>query len=343
MLEKSPIIRFKPIFKEKIWGGSKIKSNLGFDVGDMEKCGEMWALSGVEGNESVVSSGAFEGNNLNELVEVYMGELVGDKIFNEYGNEFPILVKFIDANDKLSIQVHPDDVLAMKRGESRGKTEMWYIMDADKDAQLISGFKRQTTPQEYQDLLEEKKLEEILNFEDVKKDDVFYMPSGRIHAILPGIMLAEIQQTSDTTYRIYDWDRLDDKGNSRDLHIEEAMDAIDFKVYKDYKTKYHPTKNETVNLIDEKYFTTAVLDIDRPIEKNLEELDSFVIYVVTEGTLLMQANEQKEVLKKGDVVLLPAILRSLQIIPEPSCKLLEVYIKKETKLDDSALKDELGI
>jgi mannose-6-phosphate isomerase len=271
-----------------------------------------------------------------------MGELVGDKVYNEFGNEFPLLIKFIDANDKLSIQVHPDDSLARKRGEKRGKTEMWYVLEAEENAKLISGFKRKTDPHEYRELLQANKLDEILNVEDVKNGDVFYMPAGRVHAILPGILLAEIQQTSDTTYRIYDYDRKDASGKKRDLHIEEAMDAIDFKVYDNYKTKYHAPKNQTVDLIDEKYFSTNLIYYNQAIERNIEEIDSFIIYMVVEGSLEMQASEQREKLNRGDVVLIPAITNKLNIIPKSECKLLEIYIKNEVKIGESSIELEIN-
>lgn len=322
-------LKFKPVLKDKIWGGSKIKDQLKIDFAPLPNCGEAWVLSGVEDNPTLVVNGFLEGNELNELVEIYMGDLVGDEIFNRFGNEFPILVKFIDAADWLSIQVHPDDELAAKRGLGNGKSEMWYIMDADNDAELITGFKRDSSPSEYVKFLEEKRLTEILNRESVKKGDVFYMPAGRVHALGPGIMLAEIQQTSDTTYRIYDWDRVDDKGNSRELHIDEALEAIDFEAHDDYKAKYKEVKNASSNMVTSPYFNTSIIVLDKAIAKDYAELDSFVIYVCVEGklTIVHDGSEEKQVtLKKGEAVLIPAIINRVDLIPSEESKILEVFI-----------------
>ncbi len=242
-------MKFTPLFRDKIWGGQKIKSVLDMNFGALPNCGEAWVLSGVGGNETVVANGFLEGNELNELVEIYMDDLVGGKVYEKYQNEFPILVKFIDANDYLSIQVHPDDALAQKRGIGNGKTEMWYIISADEGSELIAGFNKKMTQKTYLDHLESKRLKEILNVEKVSAGDVFFIPAGRVHALGPGILLAEIQQTSDTTYRIYDWDRLDDKGNSRQLHTAEALEAIDFNVYDTYRSAYPAIKNTSIEVV----------------------------------------------------------------------------------------------
>ena len=319
-------LKFKSIYKDKIWGGDKIETVLGKDFSPLPNCGEAWVLSGVKGNQTFVENGFLAGNELNELVEIYMDELVGDKIFKKFGNEFPILIKFIDANDWLSIQVHPDDYLAKKRNIGQGKTEMWYIIDADKNAELISGFSIKTDKEFYLKHLKNKSLKEILNFEKVKKGDVFFMPSGRVHALGPGIFLAEIQQTSDTTYRIYDWDRVDDKGNSRELHTELALDAIDFKVYDNYKSEYKRKLNETVNLVDSPYFTTNIIDINKPLEKDYSWLDSFVIHICVEGGYDLEYSDQSLKVQKGDALLIPAVLDNIKINPKTEVKILEVYI-----------------
>ncbi|MCD4684274.1 MAG: class I mannose-6-phosphate isomerase, partial [Bacteroidales bacterium] len=318
-----PLI-FKPIFKEKIWGGQKIKTVLGKDFSPLPNCGEVWVLSGVENNQTVIENGFLVGNDLNEIVEVYMGDLLGDKIFQRFGNEFPILIKFIDANDWLSIQVHPDDGLAWKRHNSLGKTEMWYIFDAEKDAELISGFSTKLDKESYQKHLENKTLKSVMNFEKVKNGDVYYMPAGRVHALGPGILLAEIQQTSDVTYRIYDWDRIDEAGMMRDLHTEEALDALDFQVYDNYKTNYDPQLNKTVKLVESPYFTTNLIHLSKPIKKDYSELDSFVIYVCAEGKFELKNDDQKYSITKGEALLLPAILDQVEIYPSPETKILEV-------------------
>jgi len=318
--------KFQPLFKEKIWGGRKINTVLGMDFGDLPNCGEAWVLSGVENNETEVVNGFLAGNQLDELVEIYMDDLVGSKVYEQYGDEFPILVKFIDANEYLSIQVHPDDELAQKRGLGNGKTEMWYIMSADEGSELISGFNKKVNQKEYLDHLKNKKLPEILNFEKVTAGDVFYMPAGRVHALGPGILLAEIQQTSDTTYRIYDWDRVDSKGRSRDLHTEEALEAIDYNVYETYRSEYAHLKNETVEVVNQMHFTTNIIHFNKPLMKNYEELDSFVIYVCVEGSLNVKYDEGTVALKMGECMLIPNELKQIQLLPHTDSKLLETYL-----------------
>jgi len=228
-------LKFKPIFKDKIWGGNKIKTLLNKDFSPLPNCGESWEISGVQDEISVVSNGFLIGNNLQELIEIYMGDLVGDQVYQKYGIEFPLLIKFIDAHDDLSIQVHPNDKLAMQRHNAYGKTEMWYIIDADRGAKLISGFNTEVTKDAYIKHLENNTLNLILNYEEVKAGDVFFMPAGRVHAIGKGILLTEIQQTSDITYRIYDYNRKGTDGKPRELHTSLALDAIDFKSYDNYR------------------------------------------------------------------------------------------------------------
>ena len=319
-------LKFKPIFKDKIWGGNKIQSIMNMDFSPLPNCGEAWVLSGVDENETEILNGWLTGNNLNEIVEIYMGDLVGEKIFLRFGNEFPILVKFIDANDWLSIQVHPDDELAAKRNEGMGKTEMWYILQADEGAELISGFKKKVDKEEYLQHLENKTLKSILNFEKAKSGDVFYIPAGRVHALGPGLLLAEIQQTSDTTYRIYDWDRIDVSGFSRELHTELAVEAIDYNVYKDYKTEYEDRVNETVKLVESPYFTTNIIHLKQAIKKDYSELDSFVIHLCVEGEFDLKYEDEVVTVKKGEALLLPAIFEKVEIYPLGEAKILEVYI-----------------
>ncbi|MBU1011664.1 MAG: class I mannose-6-phosphate isomerase [Bacteroidetes bacterium] len=319
-------LKFNSIYKDKIWGGQKIKTVMGMDFSPLINCGEAWVLSGVEGDQSVVVNGFLAENELNELVEIYMGELVGEKNYEEFGDQFPILVKIIDSNDWLSIQVHPDDELAIKRGLDRGKTEMWYLLDAEKNAEIILGFNKEIKKNDYQELLNDKKLKSVLNAEKVKAGDVFYVPAGRVHAIGPGILLAEIQQTSDTTYRIYDWDRIGVDGLMRELHIDEALDAIDFKVQKNYKTEYSVEKNKTSKVVKSKYFTTNLIDMDVPLSKDYSVLDSFVIYLCVEGSYVLLFGDERLTARKGETILIPAIMNEVKIIPAPKAKILEVYI-----------------
>lgn len=318
-------LKFKPVFNEKIWGGDKIRSVLGLDYGKLPNCGEAWVLSGVQDKQTVISNGFLADNELNELVEVYMGDLVGDEVYEKYGDEFPLLIKFIDSREYLSIQVHPGDELAQKRHQANGKTEMWYILDAEPDAELISGFQKTISKEEYLQYFQQKRLKDILHKETVKKGDVFYTPAGRVHAIGPGILLAEIQQTSDYTYRIYDWERVDDKGNSRELHTELALDAIDFSRTQNAKTIYSTKENGSSNLIQSPYFHTNLIHCNQSIKKDYSEVDSFIIYLCTEGNFQLIYPEGIETVAKGEAVLLPGIIRQIGIIPQIPTSILEVY------------------
>lgn len=320
-------LKFTPIFKDKIWGGNKIRSVLNKDFGHLPNCGESWELSGVEDNVSVVSNGYLAGNTLEELIEVYMGDLVGDLVFEKFGIEFPLLIKFIDANDDLSIQVHPNDELSKERHNAFGKTEMWYVIQADPGSKLQSGFNQTVDQKKYLEKLEKDKLTDILNFEEVTAGDVFFIPAGRVHAIGKGILLAEIQQTSDITYRIYDYERRDNLGNPRELHTELALDAIDYTLFPNYKTSYEPKLNKSVELVSCKHFTTNILELNQMIEKDYNKLDSFVIYICMEGELQIKTESGSESFQKGETMLIPASIENVQLKPvSKTVKLLEVYI-----------------
>lgn len=320
-------LEFTPIFRDKIWGGQKIKNKLGFDIGELDNCGELWSLSGYPDEQSIVANGFLSGNSINEMLEIYMGDLVGEAIYEKFGNVFPILVKILDAEDWLSIQVHPDDKLAHQRGLGGGKTEMWYVLDSEPNSQLIAGFSQKVNEQVYLRKIEEKKLTEIMNFEDVKAQDVFFMPSGRVHALGPGILLAEIQQTSDTTYRIYDWDRVDNAGKSRDLHLKDAMAAIDFELYDNYKTAYTEGLNKSNEIVNTPFFTTNIIELNKAIKKDYSELDSFVILLAIQGHFNYADNSgNKGIIKTGTSLLIPASLNEISIFPDKYCKILEVYI-----------------
>ena len=244
-------LKFTPIYKDKIWGGNKIHDLLGLNYAPLPNCGEVWLLSSVAGEASIVSNGFLEGNEINELIEVYMGDLIGDQVYEKSGEGFPLLFKIIDANAALSVQVHPNDALAQRRHQCNGKTEMWYVMQADQGAKLISGFNRKMDRTSYLKHLNENSLKDVLNFENAQKGDVFYMPAGRVHAIGSGILLAEIQQTSDITYRIYDWDRKDANGMARDLHTELALDALDFTHHAKYRTDYRLPNEGSASIVKE--------------------------------------------------------------------------------------------
>lgn len=320
-------LKFNPIFLEKIWGGNRIKSVLGKDY-DLPNCGESWELSAVEGNVSVVRNGFLKGNNLTELGEVYMGDLLGDKVYKKFGIEFPLLFKFIDADADLSIQVHPGDELAAKRHNAYGKTEMWYVIHAEKGALINSGFNREITREAYIEFLEKGKLTEILCFEETFPGDVFFIPAGRIHAIGKGILLAEIQQTSDVTYRIYDYERRDKEGKIRELHNELAIDAIEFSYQREYKTKYEAESNKSSEIVSCPYFTTNMLRFSQKLEKDYHQLDSFVVYMNLKGSFSIEFETGTEVVAQGETVLIPASLENFNLVPlTPEAETLEIYIK----------------
>lgn len=320
-------LKFTPQFKEKIWGGDHLKPLLNKNI-PSDKTGESWEISAVDNNLSVVTNGFLAGNSLQELIEIYMGDLVGEKNYDRFGIEFPLLIKYIDANDVLSVQVHPDDDLAQKRHNAYGKTEMWYVIDAQPGAKLISGFSKELTKQEYAKYVEKGTLEQVLNFEPVKPGDVFYMPAGRVHAIGAGIVLAEIQQTSDVTYRIFDWNRTDEKGQGRELHTDLALEAIDFKIEKKYKTDYEEAPNSAVSLVKSPFFTTNKLELNGTLERNFPEIDSFRIYMCINGEAELTCNEETtEHISKGETVLIPASFEHISIKPVEQATLLEVYLE----------------
>ncbi len=322
-------LKFSPIPREMIWGGNRLKKMFNKNFPEEAKIGESWEISGYGDKLSVVANGHLEGNNIEELAEVYMGDLLGEKVFNKYGIEFPLLIKLIDANDKLSVQVHPDDELAASRHNEQGKTEMWYVLHADQGAELISGFNRDMTRKLFTEKLESGKLPEILNFEKAVPGDVFFMPAGRVHAIGKGIVLAEIQQTSDLTYRIYDWDRVDAQGKSRDLHIDLALDAIDYSCHRDYKTVAPHDYGTPVLLAECPYFTTRRLAFSRKLVRDYSLLDSFVIHICTKGEYSIHYNNEKESIRMsaGETILIPAVLDEVILGCKGNAEMLEVYIK----------------
>ena len=319
-------LKFRPIFKHRIWGGTRLKELFNKDFSPLPNCGESWELSGVNENLSVVDNGFLAGNNINELIEIYMGDLLGDKVFEKYGNEFPLLIKLLDTSSFLSIQVHPDDTYAMKHHNSSGKSEMWIVIDAEEDSEIITGFNRDVDKETYLEYLNTNKLKEILNVEKARRGDVYFIPTGRIHAIGSGITLLEIQQTSDVTYRVYDWDRKDENGNYRDLHTDQALEVLDFKKYDNYKTDYQLVKNQFTELVKTPYFTTRMMEFDKEREVDYGFLDSFVIYSCLEGNCMINYAGGVEIVQAGNVVLIPADLKSLSVTPQGKCKIVESYI-----------------
>ncbi|HET8828798.1 MAG TPA: type I phosphomannose isomerase catalytic subunit [Pelobium sp.] len=319
-------LKFKTIFKDKIWGGEKIKTYLGKDFAPLPNCGETWEISGVKSDVSIIANGPLTGTSLADLLTAEKGELIGKKNYERFGNEFPMLVKFIDANEDLSIQVHPDDELAQKRHNSKGKTEMWYVLQADEGSSLISGFNQEVDKELYLKKFNAGELTDILNKEEVNAGDVFFLPAGRVHTIGKGLLIAEIQQTSDITYRIYDFDRKDDQGNTRELHVEEALDAIDYTYHKDYKTKYNATLNQPIGLVDCPYFTTNILEYNKDTTRDYSIRDSFVIHVCVEGSYILKYGIEELPIQMGDCVLIPATTTQVVLQTTKGFKILESYI-----------------
>ncbi|MDR3194185.1 MAG: class I mannose-6-phosphate isomerase [Tannerella sp.] len=317
---------FRPILKEIIWGGTDIRPFKGLTPTG-EAIGESWELSHVKGNYSVVANGALEGQTIDDLIATYGARLVGEKVMQRFGRTFPLLIKFIDARDNLSIQVHPDDSLAWERHRSFGKTEMWYVVKASSGAALYSGFSRPTDAGEYVRRAGDGTLMDVLRRYEVLAGDVFFLPAGRVHAIGAGCFIAEIQQTSDVTYRIYDYNRRDAAGNSRELHTEQAKDAIDYTFCSDYRTAYTPRPDEAVSLVQCDYFTTLLLDLSRPAVRDLAALDSFVIYICLEGRLTLCDHQSNELtVHQGQTVLISADTNAVTLRPEPRAKVLETYV-----------------
>lgn len=323
MTDKLYPFKFKPILKERIWGGNKLAKVLNKDTVS-NSIGESWELSDVEGDTSVIINGSLKGKSLKELQHLLKADLIGKKNYKTFQDKFPILIKFIDAKQDLSIQLHPNDELAAKRHNSFGKTEMWYVMQADKDANLIVDFNQKMDKGKYLHHLHNKSLPEVLNFDKVKEGDTYFIEVGRVHAIGAGVLLAEIQQTSDITYRVYDWDRVDTEGNPRELHNDLALDAINFKMPDNYKVKYNKKDNVSNNMVTCTYFTTNYLEVTKRLSK-INDHDSFVIYICVDGAASIETGGHSEMIKKGETVLLPAAIKNYSINTN-SAKLLEIYV-----------------
>ncbi|GAB5564358.1 MAG: class I mannose-6-phosphate isomerase [Winogradskyella sp.] len=322
---KEPLhpLKFQPILKDKIWGGEKLIKQFN-KASNSKILGESWEISTVPNDVSIVSNGALKNKSLQELLETYKTDLLGKKNYGRFGNDFPLLIKFIDAKQDLSIQLHPDDKLAKERHNSFGKTEMWYVMQADDDANLIVGFNQKMNKETYLKHLEDKTLTQILNFDKVKEGDTYFIEAGRVHAIGAGVLLAEIQQTSDVTYRVYDWDRVDAEGNSRELHNDIAIDAFNFEMEDDFRVEYDTKQNVSNEMVSCPFFTTNFLELDasRSIENTH---DSFLIYMCVDGEIEITTENTKDAISKGETILIPASIERF-IINSDYAKLLEVYV-----------------
>lgn len=319
-------LKFNPILKSLIWGGDRIAPFKQIET-DQKNIGESWEVSQVKGEVSVISNGELAGQSLSDVIHNYKADLLGKKVYDKFGEDFPLLIKFIDAKDNLSIQVHPDDELAKIRHNSFGKTEMWYVMDATPDAKILCGFTEVITPEQYVQKVNDNTIMDVIKSHDAKAGQIFYLPAGRIHAIGAGSFVAEIQQTSNITYRIYDFDRRDAQGNPRELHTELAKDALDYTVLDNYLSDYETKVNEVNQVVESPYFTTNVLNLTDAIHINNLSKDSFVIYICMGGSAtIVDLNGVKTTIHQGETVLVPAILADVEIIPNGSCNLMETFI-----------------
>ena len=314
-------LQFQPILKERIWGGTKLKTYLNKPISS-DTTGESWEISTVENEVSVISNGAFAGKSLTDLIDKFPNELLGTKVYSKFGKQFPLLFKYLDAREDLSIQVHPNDELAKKRHNSFGKTEMWYVMQADDDAKLIIGFKDNSSEKEYLDNLENNSLLTILDVKKVNQGDAFFLETGTIHAIGAGTVIAEIQQTSDITYRLYDFDRVDVHGNKRELHIDLALEAINYDVVA-AKKSYSKNSNTSNEIVNCPYFTTNFIPLDGTIQMH-KNGESFSVYMCVDGSFELQYQDQIYLYKIGDSILIPAKMKEFTI--SGTASLLEIYI-----------------
>jgi mannose-6-phosphate isomerase len=329
MTELYPL-KFEPILKDKIWGGNSLVKDYGKKANQSRLIGESWEISAVQDNLSVISNGFLAGNNIEEVIEVYMSDLTGEAVFEKFGNEFPLLIKLIEAKQDLSVQVHPDDKLAMERHNAYGKTEMWYILESEPSTKIYTGFTHPISKEIFTNSLNDGSIASLLNTENASPGDVFYTPAGRVHAIGKGSILIEIQQTSDITYRIFDWNRKDSDGKSRTLHVDLALDAVDYKAVGNTKINKVTVTDKTENLVSCPYFHTNILQFRSLIRKDYNIVDSFVIYICIAGEFLIHWEKGVEILVKGETVLLPAMITDVVLEPRPEAKILEVFINNGT-------------
>lgn len=316
-------LKFQPILKDKIWGGQKLQQILHKPT-TSKNAGESWEISDVEGDTSIVANGALQGSSLSYLLETHTSDLLGEKNFRQFGTKFPLLIKFIDAKEDLSVQLHPNDQLAKARHNSFGKTEMWYVVQADPESNLIVGFNQKMSQELYLKHLEDKTLQRILNFDAVQAGDTYFIEVGRIHAIGAGVLLAEIQQTSDITYRVYDWDRVDSEGNERELHNDIVLEAFDFDMPDNFRVDYTKDSDTATELVSCPYFTTNILKVHETILKENTH-DSFMIYMCVEGTAQIEVDGNQTEISMGETVLIPACMQRFSISAKHA-KLLEVYV-----------------
>lgn len=332
MTELYPI-KFEPILKEKIWGGRTLTQKYGKKSGENKLIGESWEISAVSDNLSVAANGFLAGNNIEEIIEVYLSDITGEAVYEKFGIEFPLLIKFIEALSDLSVQVHPNDEIAREKHSAYGKTEMWYILDALPGAHIYSGFKEPVSAALFREALQNGRLPELMNVEYPRPGDVFFTPAGRIHAIGRGITLVEIQQTSDITYRIFDWNRKDSNGNPRELHTDLAVEALDFNACGSTLIRKEAVADTTVNLVTSRYFVANIIHLTGMLKKDYNLIDSFIIYICTDGKFSVHWESGTETAGKGETMLIPAAITDLVLEAAPEAMILEVYIKPEKNRD----------
>jgi mannose-6-phosphate isomerase len=325
-------LKFETVLKEKVWGGNALVSRFNKESTGSLHVGESWEISAVAEEQSVIRNGFLAGNNIEELIEVYMGDITGDSVYDKFGNEFPLLIKFIEAQEDLSIQVHPNNELAKKRHKAYGKTEMWYILESKQGSKIYTGFREDVTKEIYEDALRNGSIAEILNIESAEAGDTFFTPAGRVHAIGAGIVLVEIQQTSDITYRIFDWNRKGTGKEKRELHTDLALEAIDFNQDGKSKISHEPVFNETKNLVDCEFFCTNIIRFNKALVKEYYSIDSFVVYICIGGEFLICWDGNSEKVIKGETVLLPAMIKEVTLKPINEASLLEIYINSENTI-----------
>ncbi len=317
-------LRFRPILKEKIWGGNALKTFL-HKTDEDRPYGESWEIADLPDDQSIITNGIHKGKALGTIVSAFAKAVLGTSVTDRFGSDFPLLIKYIDASDDLSVQLHPDDTIAAQQHKGKGKTEMWYILKAEPDAKLIIGFKEEITITQFDAILEKGSIHEHLQYIPVKEGDAFFINAGLIHAIGKGVVLAEIQQTSDITYRVFDYDRKQKDGTLRDLHINDARRALNFKTPMDYKLTYDDTLDGVQKLKHCPYFKTDIVLLTTTSSYRISRTDSFTVLIMIDGSIQLMDGNEEETLTKGQTTLIPAACKEINI-ESKNAKFLEVYL-----------------
>ena len=331
---------FKPNLHRLVWGGGRLLKYKGLEGSD-ESIGESWEISAIPSSVSIIANGEWQGQDLNSILDKYPDAILGKKVNEKYKGKLPLLVKLIDAKQDLSIQVHPNDEYAQHKHGKSGKSELWYVINADEGSQLYTGLKHTVSKEELKRRVEDGTIIEVLAAHKVKAGDVFYIPSGRIHSICGGILLAEVQQSSDITYRLFDYNRKGLDGKPRELHIDMGLDAIDYKVEDNYRTLYKDCNNKAVQVVKTPYFSIRVMELTKSFHRNLLKYDSFVISLCIEGDCMIHVRSTGEdyILREGNSTLIPAIIADYDVKPlHGKCRVLDTYIDN----DDTGLRCKIA-